>query len=42
MKVPVQLLLRLLPLGSSLAAAISLTAVYGLLSLVGYAYFAVW
>lgn len=31
-----------LPVSSSLAAAIAMTAVYGVLSLIGYAYFALW
>ena len=42
MEVPVQVLLKALPVDSSLAAAIALTAIYGLLSPLGYAYFAVW
>lgn len=42
MKVPVAALRALLPLGSSLGAAIALTALYGLLSLAGYSFFAVW
>lgn len=42
MKVPAALLSPLLPLSSSLAAAIAFTAVYGLLSPLGYAYFGIW
>lgn len=42
MKVPAALLSPILPLSSSLAAAITFTAVYGLLSPLGYAYFGIW
>lgn len=42
MQVPVAALRALLPLGSSLGTAVALSALYGLLSLVAYAFFAVW
>ncbi len=42
MKVPAAMLAPILPLSSSLAAAIAFTAVYGLLSPWGYAYFGIW
>ena len=39
---PAAVLLRLVPAGSSLAAAIALTAVYSVLTMVAYGYVAVW
>ena len=42
MKLPATFVLRLLPVHSSLAAAVALTAVYGTLSIVAYAFFGVW
>lgn len=42
MKVTAEALSPILPLSSSLAAAIAFTAIYGVLSPIGYGYFGIW